>query len=179
MSRNEGGHTFSDRLFTGRIVSLEMITLGFPAVRIVLSFVLSVILVSAAASHAMAEEKKGGKDGPKDPALALQVEMLPIAVPVMHGGTIANYVFVRTRVYVFKPTDASIVHDKEPYIRDILVRAANRTPYSLPDDLNRIDTAPLEKLLQQSIDNLVGHGVVKRVEIFDQHPQRGLPRPKS
>ena len=136
-------------------------------------------LLFAASPAISAEEKKGGKDGPKDPALALQVEMLPIAVPVLHAGVIVNYVFVRTRVYVVKPTDAVIIHEKEPYIRDVLVRSANRTPYSLPDDLNRIDAAPLEKILFQAVEGMVGRGVVKRIEIFEQHPQRGLPRPKS
>ena len=119
------------------------------------------------------------KDGPKDPALALQVDMLPIAVPVLHGGIIVNYVFVRVRVYVVAPADAVTIHAKEPYIRDILVRAANRTPYSIPDDLNRIDAPAMERMLFQAVEGLVGRGVVKRIEIFEQHPQRGLTRPKS
>ena len=141
--------------------------------RRLLSFVLPLALV---ASSAIAAEKKDDK---KDPALALQSDMLPVAVPVIYKGVIVNYVFVRVRIHLFKPDDAPIIHDKEPFIRDVLVRAANRTPFSVPNDLNRIDAPALEKLLFQSMDTIVGRGVVKLVEIYEQDPQRGLPRPKN
>ena len=140
----------------------------------------SIIAIGADVAGAEgAEEKKGGKDAKADPALAQQVDLMPVAVPVLHKGVIVNYVFVRTRIHLFKPSDAPIIKTKEPFIRDALVRSANRTPYNLPDDLNRIDAAALEKYLTQAVEGFVGRGVVKRVEIYEQNPQRGLPRPTS
>jgi hypothetical protein len=144
--------------------------------RSILSAALAAILLCHPLAAA-AEEKAKGKDGKDDPALTQQVDLMPVAIPINYHDILVNYVFVRIRVHLFKPTDAPVIHTKEPYIRDRLVRTANHTSFNAPDDLNRVDARAMEKMLFTVIEGMVGRGVVKRVEIFEQTPQKGLPRP--
>ena len=135
---------------------------------------LAAVLLSSPCA-ATAGEK--GKDGKDDPQLTQQVDLMPVAIPINYHDTLVNYVFVRIRVHLFRPTDAPAIHAKEPYIRDNLVRTAGRTSFNLPNDLNRVDAPAMEKMLFKVIEGMVGRGVVQRVEIFEQTPQKGLPRP--
>ena len=55
-----------------------------------------------------------GKDGKDDPQLTQQVDLMPVAIPINYHDTLVNYVFVRIRVHLFRPTDAPAIHTKEP-----------------------------------------------------------------
>ena len=144
--------------------------------RSILSAALAALVLSLPLAAGAEEKPKEGKD---DPALTQLVDLMPVAIPIVYHDTLVNYVFVRIRVHLFKPTDAPAIHTKEPYIRDKLVRTANHTSFNAPTDLNKVDAAAMEKMLFQVIEGMVGRGIVKRVEIFEQTPQKGLPRPNS
>jgi hypothetical protein len=141
------------------------------------------LIVSLAASSLFSsvatasEAKKGGKGGEEDAQLSQQVELVPVAIPISYRDALVNYVYVRIRVHLFRPTDAPIIHVKEPYIRDRLVRTAARTSFALTGDLNRINSTAMEHLLFEMIEAMVGRGVVQRVEIYEQTPQKQQPRP--
>jgi flagellar basal body-associated protein FliL len=123
------------------------------------------------------EAKKGGKGGEDDAQLSQQVELVPVAIPISYRDALVNYVYVRIRVHLFRPTDAPIIHVKEPYIRDRLVRTAAKTSFAVTGDLNRINSAAMEHMLFQTIEAMVGRGVVQRVEIYEQTPQKEQSRP--
>ena len=142
--------------------------------RSILSAALAALVLSGPMAAAAEEKPKEGKD---DPLMTQQVDLMPVAIPILYHDVLVNYVFVRIRVHLFRPTDGPTIHTKEPYIRDKLVRTANRTSFNAPNDLNRVDAAAIEQMLFKVIEGMVGRGVVQRVEIFEQTPQKGLPRP--
>ena len=142
--------------------------------RPILFAALAVVLLCHPLAAAAGDKPKDGKD---DPQLTQQVDLMPVAIPINYHEMLVNYVFVRIRVHLFKPTDAPMIHTKEPYIRDHLVRTANHTSFNAPNDLNKVDAVAMEKMLLKVIEGMVGRGVVQRVEIFEQTPQKGLPRP--
>ena len=144
--------------------------------RSILSAALAALVLTRPLTAGAEEKKKGDK---ADPQMMRQVDLMPVAIPILYHDTLVNYVFVRIRVHLFKPTDAPTIHTREPYIRDKLVRTANHTSFNGPTDLNKVDAAAMEKMLFQVIEGMVGRGIVKRVEIFEQTPQKGLPRPNS
>jgi len=135
--------------------------------------------VALCASGVLAgEEKKkeGGKDAKKE-EIARTFETSPMALPVFWKGVVVNYVYTRLRLHFGHDTSISAVKAKEPYIKDLTVRAANRTPFTLGDNLNALDADALAKAVLPGISAIVGSGAVARVEVFEQVPQHRLPRP--
>lgn len=141
-----------------------------------LAFMVAISTAPLGAAIAGEEKAKGGKE---DPKALLQYDMSPVAIPVFYRSAVVNYVFVKIRFVTTKPGDATVVKAKEPYLRDALVRAASHTVYNNDTDLNRIDPAPIQKLLAASAESFIGKGVVKQVLVVDQIPQKPLPRPNS
>ncbi len=141
--------------------------------RTILSVAIAALVLSVPVLAGAEEKPKEGKD---DPQLTQQVDLMPVAIPILYQDALVNYVFVRVRVHLFKPTDGPAIHAKEPYIRDRLVRMANRTSFNAANDLNKVDAGAMESFLSKVIEGMVGRGIVKRVEIYEQTPQKGLPR---
>jgi hypothetical protein len=123
-------------------------------------------------------DKKGGKDG-KDEAKSGTVELSPIALPVLWKGVIVNYVYVRLRLHLVRVMDIGPIRAKEAYVRDSVVRAAHRKPFLVPDDVNRIDEKALAAAFMADAPRAVGPGLIKSIEVFEQTPQRRLPRPSN
>jgi hypothetical protein len=128
-------------------------------------------------SQALAGEEKKEGDGKPASAIGDKIETAPIGLPVIWKGRIMNLVFVRLRLYLSHPADVGVFRAKEPYVRDVVVRAAHRTPFTLPNDLNHIDADALSRSVLPAINAELGAGVIKRVEVIEQHAQHGLPRP--
>ena len=61
---------------------------------------------------------------------------------------------------------------KEAFLRDALVRAGHRTPFTVAGDWTVIDTAALSASLMRSAATIAGRGSVTRVEIVSQAPRR-------
>ncbi len=120
-----------------------------------------------------AEEKKDDKKA----QVARTVEMAPIAIPVVWKGLVTNYIYARIRLHLTHDVDVGATRAKEPYFKDFVVRAANRTPFTLPNDLNAIDALALEKAVLPGCATIFGPGLVTHVEVFEQTPQHRLARP--
>lgn len=135
------------------------------------ALVLTVLLLIAAASPAVAAE--GGGEAPH------YVDLLPVALPVVTQGRLRNYVFVTVRINLNEKVDATVWHDKEPYLRDALVRAAHRHPFSLPNDWMRLDEAALKRGMLAEAVRIGGPGVFTSVEILKASAQKQAfaPRP--
>lgn len=127
-----------------------------------LALLLSLLLLSAPAYAGEKSEK---------PA-AHYVALSPVALPVIVGGKIRNYVFVYIRLDLAPSVDAQAWQEKEPYFRDALVRAGHHTPFVLPNDWSRLDEPALKRSLMADAERIAGRGVVVGVEITKSTPQR-------
>ncbi|WP_296817333.1 hypothetical protein [Brevundimonas sp.] len=99
-------------------------------------------------------------------------DMTTIGLPVITDGRIRNYVFVRFRLHLATGHDPMTVRDKDPHLRDSIVRAAHRRPFTLPDDWTRLDGGPMAGWVMAAAATICGRGVVERVSILSQDPQR-------
>lgn len=124
----------------------------------------TLILALLASAPARAEEKQ--------PELPHYVDLSPLALPVIVDHRVRNYIFVYVRLNLVKSADPTIWQDKEPYFRDALVRAAHRTPFSLPNDWTRLDEAALRRSLFVEATKITGPGVITGVEVLRSAPQR-------
>ena len=111
----------------------------------------------------------GASDGPT-PGASLSIA--GVGLPVISGGRIRNYVFVSLRLHLGGSATPESMRPKEAYLRDALVRAGHRTPFTVADDWTRIDTAALSASLLRSAATICGRGAVTRVEIVSQAPRR-------
>lgn len=100
------------------------------------------------------------------------VDLHQAALPVVAGGRLRNYVFVAVRLQLRPGANTDAVRAQEPYFRDALVRAAGRQSFAVADDWTRLDEALLSRVMMAEAARIAGPGVVRRVEITAQAPQR-------
>lgn len=135
--------------------------------------------VLLSASPALASGGGGDKAKPnKD--VGQYVDLSPVGLPIVANRQLVNYVFVYVRINLTSGANPSKWREKEPYFRDALVRAAHRTPFTVPDDYQTIDTAKLSAALYREASAQTGPGVVKSVVVTSQAPRwrRSVPRPQ-
>src|SRR3712207_6320443 len=89
-------------------------------------------MVASAPAAALAAGTKAAPEADSGP----HVDLAAVGVPIIVNGRIQNYVFVQARLNVARGQDAIALRAKEPWYRDALVRAAHRTPFVNPLDLN-------------------------------------------
>src|SRR5690349_14752994 len=73
----------------------------------------------------------------------LTFDMTTVGLPVISDGRVRNYVFVRFRLHLSEGQDPLVVREKDPHLRDSIVRAAHRRPFTLEDDWSRLDGGPM------------------------------------
>ena len=100
------------------------------------------------------------------------ISMPGVGLPIIAGGRLRNYVFVSLRMHLGGSATPESMRPKEAFLRDALVRAAHRTPFTVADDWTVIDTAALSASLMRSAATIAGRGAVTRVEIVSQAPRR-------
>lgn len=137
-----------------------------------------VLLIAAAAlavaSASQASEEKG--EGKGD--VGQYVDLQPVGLPIVYKDRLVNYVFVYVRINLTSAANVSKWREKEPFFRDALVRAAHRTPFSLPSDLSKIDTQRLSASLTAEAARIVGPGQIRSVVVTQQAPlRRYIPPP--
>jgi hypothetical protein len=109
------------------------------------------------------------------------VTLSPVALPVVVGNRLANYVFVTAKVLLTPQADVFTLRDKEPYFRDALVRAAHRTPFVRAGDYNHLDEGRLKASLYREATAIVGPGKIAGVVVLSETAQHRVaaPRPTS
>jgi len=124
----------------------------------------AVLPVLAAGTDAMAEDKPatGGAS----------ISMPGVGLPVIAGGRLRNYVFVTLRLHLGGRATPESMRLKEAFLRDALVRAGHRTPFTVADDWTTINAAALSASLMRSAAAIAGRGSVVRVEVVSQAPRR-------
>ena len=129
-----------------------------------LSHAVTVAILALSTVPATAAE--GGK-----PAVGQYVDLQPVAIPVVDGGRLRNYVFVSVRLNLSARVDPTATQTKAPYFRDALVRTSHRTPFSVPGDWTRIDEQALKASLFRQASAIAGPGVITGVVITSSQPQ--------
>lgn len=136
------------------------------------------VVLSASAGAASASAPPKEKEG--DAPVGQYVDLAPIALPVLDGRRLKNYVFVSLRLNLAQRADPQKWRDKEPYFRDALVRAAHRTGLNAPTDWSQLDENRLKALMLAEATKIAGAGVVTRVTLNSpQAPQRRIGRPRT
>jgi hypothetical protein len=131
---------------------------------------LSVLIAAALTAASPAGAGEAAK-APTDQTVPLS----PVALPIVAGGRVVNYVFVNVRILLSPSADAFALRDKEPFFRDALVRAAYRTPFQAGTNPNRIDEPRLKATLLREAAAIAGPGKIVGIAIDSQTPQHFLP----
>ncbi len=100
------------------------------------------------------------------------VDITPMALPIVQGGRVVNYVFVSVRLWARSGTDVTGLRAQEPYFRDAVLRSAYRTSYAARNDLTRVDEAVFSRAVAAEATRIAGRPVFQRVEITSQQPMR-------
>ena len=106
------------------------------------------------------------------------LNFVPVAVPVIAGGRVRNYIFVTLRVTPANPAGLSALQAKAPFFRDALVRMSHQTPFTMPYDYNKVDEAKIAAAMMGVGAQLLGRGQLKAVQITEQQPKNIVNSPK-
>jgi hypothetical protein len=140
--------------------------------RTLLAVTLALGAAVAAPSALAAEAKKGGKVD-----VGQYVDLQPVGLPIVLRGQLVNYVFVYVRINLTSGANVARQREKEPYFRDALVRAGHRTPFTLPNDLSKIDADKLTAALLREATAIAGPGQIASVVVTSQAPRRRVSIP--
>lgn len=129
------------------------------------------MLAALAAAPASAAESKAAI--PPD-----RLVLNRVGLPIVWRGRVVNYVFVDARLKLASGRSVEDLRAREPYLRDALVRAGHRAPFTDPGDLARIDERALDAALLREAGRVLGPRVAIAAEVVAQQPRRrtGLPR---
>lgn len=135
-----------------------------------------------AAALLLAPAAARAAEPPKAQAVAHWIDISTVALPIVWQGRVVNYVFTGVRVNLVPSADAIRLRtEKEPYLRDALVRAGHRTPFVIPWDFTHLDQRALVAAMTPQAEAVLGRGQVVSVVVTEATPKQrsGLPeRPK-
>lgn len=140
--------------------------------RLALAVLASGLITSPALASA---EGKGGGDP--------LVEYAGVPMPIIVGGRLVNYVFIVLKLTPLPGADPTRIKEREPFVRDFLVRLAHKQPLNAPGDATRVDERRISSIVQAEAPRLIGPRLVRSVGIARQTPQRRsglsvLPSPR-
>lgn len=133
----------------------------------------------AVLSFALAAGAASASEAPKKEAVGQYIDVAPVALPVVVDGVLINYVFTAVRINLVPSADVTRLRDKEPWIRDALVRASHRTPFTVPTSYIRIDEARLKTTLAREAGAIIGARNIASIVVVSQTPKQRtrLPTP--
>lgn len=137
-------------------------------------FLLATAFAVAACPALAGEKKKEGEGQALDPTYKLG----SMTIPIIANGRIVNYVFVAMTLKLSSGTEVGSFKDQEPALRDAIVRAAYKTPFTRPDTWKEVDGPRLTAFVLGQCAMLFGKGKVASVEIVKQIPRQQLMPPK-
>lgn len=137
-------------------------------------------VILAVSLAALAGPAAAGDKGDKPETVVGQyVDLQPVALPVVIGGRLVNYVYAYVRVNLAAGADVIWLRTKEPFFRDALVREAHRTPFVVPSDWERIDERKLTTVMLRDAQAIAGDGAVISVVVTSQAPQHPVSQPRA
>jgi hypothetical protein len=152
-----------------------MTALRTPSRRLLLAAVLTL-----AASPVLANAKKEKKEGKEEgQALDPTYKLGSMTIPIIANGRIVNYVFVAMTLKLTSGAEVESFKVQEPVLRDAIVRAAYKTPFTRTDTWKEVDGPRLTGFVLGQCNALFGKGKVASVEIVKQIPRQQLMPPKA
>jgi hypothetical protein len=103
------------------------------------------------------------------------IPLAPVAIPITYDGRLINYVFLSIKVVLTPQADVVKLSGKEPYYRDVLVRAAHRQNLMAAGNPNRVDEAQVKAILKRESASFMDPRLIARIEIVRQDPKKHLP----
>ena len=131
------------------------------------------LLASPAFARSAKKEKKGEGEEAPDPVIKLQ----SMALPVIAGGKLLNYVFVQMTITLKPEVPTTIFEGKEPQLRDAIVREAHSKPFIRPDSYVALDEPRLRAAVLRETNGLIGLGKVALVTVVKQTPRNFVAPP--
>jgi hypothetical protein len=132
----------------------------------------ALLLAALAAGPALASDK-----GEK--TVGQYVDLQPMALPVVMDGRLVNYVFVTVRLNLAANADTARWRAKEPFFRDALVRAGHESPFTIPNQPDKIDAPRVSATMMRAAAAIAGPNVVKSVVVTSQTPSRRGRAPRT
>ncbi|MDR7229811.1 hypothetical protein J2X45_000874 [Caulobacter sp. BE264] len=142
--------------------------------RVLITAAVSAVVSMAGPAFASEKKKEGGEQ-----ALDPTYKLGSMTIPIIANGRIVNYVFVAMTLKLTSGTEVESFKDKEPALRDAIVRAAYKTPFTRADTWKEVDGPRLTAFVLGQCAVLFGKGKVASVEIVKQIPRQQLMPPKS
>ncbi|MBO9560614.1 MAG: hypothetical protein J7515_18780 [Caulobacter sp.] len=135
------------------------------------------LLATPALARSAKKEKKGGKEGEGEEAPDPVIKLQSMALPVIANGKLINYVFVQMSITLKPGVPTTIFEDKEPILRDAIVREAHAKPFVRPDSYVALDEGRLKASVLRETNGLIGPGKVALVAVIKQTPRNFIPPP--
>lgn len=137
------------------------------------------LIAAGTAALAAAAARPAAAGSGKTEAAPAALSIPGVGLPVIVDGRLRNYVFVSLRLQLGAGKTAEQMRFKEAFFRDALVKAAHRTPFTVPGDWTRLDEGRMSAALVSAANAISGRGSVARVEIVAQSPRRRSGMPTS
>lgn len=136
------------------------------------------LLLLAPAGALAGEGHGGGKEGGEKIDIHY-FDLATVALPIVWQGRVINYVFTDVRVNLSLKADVNKAREKEPFVRDALVRMGSATPFVKPWDFVHVNQPALFAALKPAADRIVGPGQVTGFAVLKETPRHrsNLPRP--
>ncbi|SFK46729.1 hypothetical protein [Caulobacter sp. UNC279MFTsu5.1] len=135
------------------------------------------LLASPAFARSAKKEKKGAKEGEGEEAADPVIKLQSMALPIIAGGKLVNYVFVQMTLTLKPGVLVTIFEGKEPLLRDAIVREAHDRPFLRPDSYVALDEARLKASVLREVNGLIGPGKVALVTVVKQTPRNFVAPP--
>lgn len=132
---------------------------------------------AAVAGHALAAGLPPAKASASK-VVGQYVDLQPVGLPIVVDGRLVNYVFVNVRLNLAANANTTKWREKEPFFRDALVRAAHRTPFTRPDDYQKVDAARLAAVLMREAGAIAGEGVVRSAVVTSETSRYRVSTPR-
>lgn len=135
-------------------------------------------LALLAARPAFARSSKAkGKEGEGEEAPDPVIKLQSMALPIIVGGKLVNYVFVQMTITLKPGVLVTVFEGKEPMLRDAIVREAHNKPFVRPDSYVALDEARLKASVLREANGLVGPGKAALVTVVKQTPRNFVAPP--
>lgn len=137
----------------------------------------ALIVAAVVAGPAVAGGKASGEKADKQ--VGQYVDLQPMALPIVMDGRLVNYIFVTVRLNLTANADTARWRAKEPFFRDALVRAGHQSPFTIPNEPDKIDAPRVSATLMRAATAITGPNVIRSVVVTSQVPSRRGRSPRA
>jgi hypothetical protein len=132
------------------------------------ALIASTMLTGLAAAQPSGE----GHGAAADAASTRTMDAPYIAVPVVRGGMLVNYLFVSVRVEIAPGVDLWRTREKAAFLRDAFVRAAHANALAKTDDDSALDEPRAIEVFRTTAAEVLGARAVRSVSILSSYSRR-------